>query len=102
MIIKTADIYTWREAPIEMCVDEEMAEYVANILRGEIKEAINEDEFKKGLDFLRSLNVLEKALQKLAEHKAKEARKAKEDAEKALEEYQSEQAVLGVQDCETD
>lgn len=91
MIIKTADIYTWREAPITIEIDEEMAEYVANILRGEIKEAINEDEFEKGFDFLRSLTVLEKALQELAEHKAKEAREAKEDAKKALEEYQSEQ-----------
>lgn len=93
MIIKKADYYDWSEAPINIEIDEEMAEFIANNLRGEIKEAIRNDEFEKGLTLLRSLNVLEKALQELAEHKAKEARKAKEDAEKALEEYQSEQAV---------
>lgn len=97
MIIKTADIYTWREAPITIEIDEEMAEYVANILRGEIKEAINEDEFEKGFDFLRSLTVLEKAMQELAEHKAREARDIKEHAKKALEEYQSEQETEGTE-----
>lgn len=90
MLIKTSDYYSWHEAPIDLEIDEEMAEFIANILRGEIKEAIRNDEFEKGLNLLHSLNVLERVQAEIAEDKAKKAKEAEEEAKKALEEYQSE------------
>ena len=74
MIIKKADYYDWHEAPIDIEIDEEMAEFIANILRGEIKEAIRNDKFEKGLNLLRSLGVLERVQTEIAEEKAKTAK----------------------------
>lgn len=80
MIIKKADYYDWSEAPVTIEIDEEMAEFIANNLRGEIKEAIINDEFEKGLTLMRSLNVLERVQAEIAEEKAKKA-KSEEDAD---------------------
>lgn len=80
MIITNPNYYDWYDAPIQINIDEEMADFAANILKCEIKKAIENEDFRKGRELLHSLSALEDVLNKAAEAKAEKA-KSEEDAD---------------------
>lgn len=70
MLIDTVNYYDWRDAPIEMCVDEEMATTILETLKVEVMEVVGDGDFRKAGALIRSIDVLTAQMDKLAEVKA--------------------------------
>ena len=70
MIIESVSCYEWRNAPIELDVDEEMAKLIVESLKVEAMEAVSDGNFSKAGDMIRSIDVLTTKIDKLAEVKA--------------------------------